>query len=121
MGEPFLNYEHVKKSILIASAQKKFDISSRRITVSSCGIIPGIEKFQKDFPQTSLAISLHAPNDEARKRIMPVELTYPIEKLMTALDGYTKETNKRVFYEYIMIRGITDRIEYARGLAELLK
>lgn len=121
MGEPLLNYENVKKSIQIASAQKKYDISNRRVTVSSCGIIPGIEKFGDDFPQTSLAISLHAPTDEVRARIMPVEKTYPLADLMAALDRYVAKTNKRVFYEYIMISGITDRLEYARELAKLLR
>lgn len=121
MGEPFLNYENVKKSIEIACAQKKFDISNRRVTVSSCGIVPGIEKFGTDFPQTSLAISLHAPNDSARGRIMPVENTYSLDVLMEALDRYVAKTNKRVFYEYIMISGVTDKIEYAKELANLMK
>jgi len=121
MGEPFLNYENVKKSILIASAQKKLDLSNRRITISSCGVVPGIEKLGNDFPQISLAISLHAPNDEARKKIMPVDHTYPIDTLMKALDEYVTKTNKRIFYEYIMIAGVTDRIEYAHELAKLLK
>ncbi len=121
MGEPFLNYEQVKKSIQIACTQKKLDLSNRRITVSSCGIIPGIERFGDDFPQTSLAISLHAPNDEARKKIMPVDHTYPIHNLMASLDRYVEKTNKRVFYEYIMINGVTDRLEYAKELAILLR
>lgn len=120
MGEPFLNYENVKKSIEIASAQKKLDLSNRRITISSCGIVPGIEKLGNDFPQVSLAISLHAPNDEVRRKIMPVDHTYPIDALMQALDDYVSKTNKRIFYEYIMIAGVTDRIEYAHELATLL-
>ena len=121
MGEPFLNYENVKKSIHIACAQKKLDLSNRRITISTCGIAPRIVDFAKDFPQVSLAVSLHAPNDEARKKIMPVENTYPIDVLMKSLDEYVAITNKRVFYEYIMINGVTDKIEYARELANLLK
>jgi 23S rRNA (adenine2503-C2)-methyltransferase len=121
MGEPFLNYENVKTSIHIACAQKKLDLSNRRITISTCGIAPRIVDFAKDFPQVSLAVSLHAPNDEARKKIMPVENTYPIDVLMKALDEYVALTNKRVFYEYIMINGVTDKIEYARELANLLK
>ena len=120
MGEPMLNYDNVAESIHIASAQKKLDLSNRRITISTCGIVPGILRLAEDFPQVSLAVSLHAPNDEARKRIMPVENTYPIEKLMEALDAYTAKTNKRVFYEYIMIAWVTDRPEYAHELAKLL-
>jgi 23S rRNA (adenine2503-C2)-methyltransferase len=103
MGEPMLNYENVAESIYIASHQKKLDLSNRRITISTCGIVPGIIRLAEDFPQVSLAVSLHAPNDDARKRIMPVENTYPIDKLMESLDIYTAKTNKRVFYEYIMI------------------
>ncbi len=121
MGEPMLNYEHVKKSIHIACNKKKLDLSNRRITVSTCGIAPRIVDFARDFPQVSLAISLHAPNDEARKRIMPVENTYPLDVLMSAIDEYVAITNKRVFYEYIMINWVTDRLEYARELGELLK
>ncbi|MBP9812182.1 23S rRNA (adenine(2503)-C(2))-methyltransferase RlmN [Candidatus Gracilibacteria bacterium] len=121
MGEPMLNYENVRESIHIASAQKKLDLSNRRITISTCGIVPGILRLAEDFPQVSLAISLHAPNDEARKRIMPVENTYPIDVLMQALDDYVAKTNKRIFYEYIMIAGVTDRPEYAHELASLLK
>ena len=121
MGEPFLNYDNVRESIRIASEQKKLDLSSRRITISSCGIVPGIKKLAQDFSQVSLAISLHAPNDTARRKIMPVDHTYPIDTLMAALDEYVKVTNKRIFYEYIMIAGVTDRIEYAHELAELLR
>lgn len=67
MGEPMLNYDNVKKSIEIACNQKKINLANRRVTVSTCGIVPGIKKFMNDFPQTSLAISIHAPNDEIRK------------------------------------------------------
>jgi 23S rRNA (adenine2503-C2)-methyltransferase len=121
MGEPFLNYDNVALSIHIASNQKKLDLSNRRITISSCGIVPGIKRLWDDFPQVSLAISLHAPNDEARKRIMPVENTYPIPDLMAALDEYTAKTNKRIFYEYIMIAWVTDKPEFAHELATLLE
>lgn len=121
MWEPFLNYNVVKEVINFSSAQKKFDLWNRRITVSTCWIVPWIEKFTKDFPQTSLAISLHAPNDEIRKKIMPVDHTWPLEKLMQSLDNYTKETNKRVFYEYIMINWINDNIKLAHELWKLLE
>lgn len=121
MGEPMLNYDNVAESIRIAGGQKKLDLSNRRITISTCGIVPGILRLAEDFPQVSLAVSLHAPNDEARKRIMPVENTYPIDQLIKALDAYVEKTNKRVFYEYIMIAGVTDRPEFAHELADLLR
>ncbi len=121
MWEPMLNYENVKKSINFACNQKKLDISNRRITVSTCWIIPWIKKFTNDFPQTSLAISLHAPNDKIRKSIMPVEQTYPLNDLMESLDYYVEKTNKKVFYEYIMLSGVNDSIFLADELWKLLK
>jgi len=121
MWEPFLNYENVKKSIEIACNQKKINLANRRVTVSTCWIVPWIKKFGDDFPQTSLAISIHAPNDEIRKKIMPVNHTYNLNKLMTALDEYTAKTNKRVFYEYIMINWVNDNIKLAYELWNLLK
>ncbi|MDD4151721.1 MAG: 23S rRNA (adenine(2503)-C(2))-methyltransferase RlmN [Candidatus Gracilibacteria bacterium] len=121
MGEPMLNYENVKKSIDIATNQKKLNLANRRVTISTCGIVPGIKKFMTDFPQTSLAISLHAPDDEIRKQIMPVDNTYPLSELMKVIDEYTAITNKRVFYEYIMIQGVNDDLQLAYKLAELLK
>ncbi|HRI36486.1 MAG TPA: 23S rRNA (adenine(2503)-C(2))-methyltransferase RlmN [bacterium] len=120
MGEPLTNYDNVCEAIRILSDQKKWDFSSRRITVSTCGIAPKIVAFGREFPQVSLAISLHAPNDTARSDVMPVNKTYPLEVLMAALDEYVAITNKRVFYEYIMIAGVTDRLPYADELATLL-
>ena len=121
MWEPFLNYNVVKEVIQFASHQKKFDLWNRRITVSTCWIVPWIIKFTEDFPQTSLAVSLHAPNEEIRKKIMPVDHTWPLEKLMEALDAYTKKTNKRIFYEYIMINWVNDHIKLAHELWKLLE
>ncbi len=121
MGEPMLNYDVMKQAIHIFTDQKKFDLSNRRVTVSTCGIVPGIKKFTQDFPQTSLAISLHAPNDEIRKSIMPVDHTYDIDTLMASLDEYTQKTNKRIFYEYIMINGVNDHIKLADELWKLLE
>lgn len=121
MWEPFLNYENLKRSINIICEQKKLNLANRRVTVSTCWIVPWINKFWDDFPQTSLAISLHAPNDEIRKSIMPVDHTYSIEKLMDSLDNYVEKTNKRIFYEYIMINWINDNIKLAYELWHLLK
>lgn len=121
MWEPFLNYDNVKNSINIITAQKKVNLANRRITVSTCWIVPWINKFTLDFPQTSLAISLHAPNDEIRKSIMPVDNTYNLELLMNSLDNYVKVTNKRIFYEYIMINWVNDNIKLADELWKLLK
>lgn len=121
MGEPMLNYDIVRDTINFATEQKKFDLANRRITVSTCWIVPWIRKFTKDFPQTSLAISLHAPNDDIRKWIMPVDHTYPLVDLMKSLDDYVAETNKKVFYEYIMINWVNDHIKLAHELGKLLE
>jgi 23S rRNA (adenine2503-C2)-methyltransferase len=121
MGEPMLNYDVVADTIRFITNQKKFDLANRRITVSSCWIIPGIKRFMKDFSQTSLAISLHAPNDEIRKLIMPIDNTYPLKDLMKVLDEYVEKTNKRIFYEYIMINWVNDDIKLAHELGKLLE
>lgn len=121
MGEPFLNYANVKKSIEIICNQKKLNLSNRRVTVSTCWIIKWIEDFWNDFSQTSLAVSLHAPNDEIRNKIMPVNKASNLETLMKTLDNYVLKTNKRVFYEYIMINWVNDDIRLAKELWELLK
>lgn len=121
MWEPMLNYENVKESINIATAQKKINLANRRITVSTCWIVPWIKKFTLDFPQTSLAISLHAPNDVIRSSIMPVDHTYSLNQLMESLDDYVRVTNKKVFYEYIMISWVNDSIFLADELWQLLK
>ena len=116
-----LNYDVMKTSIEMFTQQKKFDLSNRRVTVSTCGIVPGIKRFTQDFPQTSLAVSLHAPNDEIRKSIMPVDHTYDLNTLMASLDEYTDKTNKRIFYEYIMINGVNDHLKLADQLGKLLE
>jgi 23S rRNA (adenine2503-C2)-methyltransferase len=97
------------------------DLANRRVTVSTCWIVPWIKKFTQDFPQTSLAVSLHAPNDEIRQKIMPVDHTYPLNDLMNSLDEYVAKTNKRIFYEYIMINWVNDDIKLAHELGKLLE
>lgn len=121
MGEPMLNYDVVKDTINFAINQKKMDLANRRITVSTCWIVPWIKKFTEDFPQSGLAISLHAPNDEIRKSIMPVDHTYPLKTLMESLDNHVEKTNKRIFYEYIMINWVNDNIVLAHELWKLLE
>ena len=121
MGEPMLNYDNVKEAILIITAQTKINISNRRVTISTCWIIPGIELFMEDFSQVSLALSLHAPNDTVRSKIMKINKKYPLSKLMPVLDKYVAKTNKRIFYEYVMIDWINDWIKLADELWELLE
>lgn len=120
-GEPFDNYENVSTFLRIAGDPAGLGLSMRNITVSTCGIIPGIERFTEDFPQVNLAISLHAPTDEARSAIMPVNKKYPLAKLIEACRRYTDKTSRRITFEYTLVRGSNDGEEHAELLADLLR
>ena len=121
IGEPFDNYDNIMNFIRIVTSNKGIDMGSRHITVSTCGIIPGINKFMEDFNQVNLAISLHAPNDELRNKIMPISKAYKLKDLMTTIKTYIKKTNRRVTFEYIMLDNVNDSLECAEELAKLLK
>ncbi|MGN1311583.1 MAG: 23S rRNA (adenine(2503)-C(2))-methyltransferase RlmN [Bacilli bacterium] len=121
IGEPFDNYDNVMRFIKIINCGKGIDIGSRHITISTCGIIPGIKKFMNEEGQVNLAISLHAPNNELRSRIMPINKAYPLNDLIEVIKEYIKKTNRRVTFEYIMLEGINDSEENAKELATLLK
>ena len=121
MGEPLLNYENIRKSLEIMLAQDRLSLGRRHITISTCGIIPWIEKLIEDKVDVKLAISLHAPNQELRNQIMPIAKAYPLEELMKTIDRYVKATDNRIFYEYIMIHRVTDKLELAHQLVKLLK
>jgi len=121
IGEPFDNYDNVTNFIKIINHPKGLSIGSRHITLSTCGIVPKILEFA-DFPyQVNLAISLHAPNNLIRDKIMPINKVYPIEKVIDALKVYYKKTNRRITFEYIMLDGINDSLECAKELVNLLK
>lgn len=121
IGEPFDNYDNVMNFIRIITSNKGIDLGSRHITVSTCGVIPGIEKFMQEFKQVNLAISLHAPNDEIRNKIMPISKVYKLSDLMNTLKKYQNTTNRRITFEYIMLENINDSIECAKELANLIK
>lgn len=121
IGEPFDNYENVMRFIKIINCGKGIDIGSRHITISTCGIIPGIKRFMNEEGQVNLAVSLHAPNNELRSRIMPINKAYPLNDLIEVIKEYIKKTNRRVTFEYIMLEGINDSEENAKELATLLK
>ena len=121
IGEPFDNYDNLIKFFKIINHPKGLAIGARHITVSTCGIIPKILEFS-DFPlQINLAISLHAPNNEIRDKIMPINKAYPINDLIPALKTYLNKTNRRLTFEYIMLDGINDSEECALELANLVK
>ena len=121
IGEPFDNYDNVMRFIKIINCGKGIDIGSRHITISTCGIIPGIKKFMNEEGQVNLAISLHAPNNELRSKIMPINKAYPLNELMTTIKEYIAKTNRRVTFEYIMLEGINDSEKEAKELVKLLK
>lgn len=121
IGEPFDNYENLIKFLNILTCPKGIDLGSRKITVSTCGLVPKIKEFAHLNTQVNLAISLHAPNDKIRNELMPINKAYNIEKLMEAIDYYIKETNRRVTIEYILLNSINDSLENAKELVNLLK
>ncbi len=122
MGEPLLNYDNVKKAIEIMLRQEAgFSLSRRHITISTAGIIPGIKQLVKDEIPVKLAISLHAPNQALRDKLMPIAKAYPLDELNKAISEYVRATDNRIFYEYIMIKDVTDKPELAKELVEFLK
>ena len=121
IGEPFDNYDNVLRFVKIINTGKGIDIGSRHITISTCGVVPGIKKFMNEEGQVNLAISLHAPNDEIRSRIMPINKAYPLNELMEVIKEYINKTNRRVTFEYIMLDNVNDSEENAKELASLLK
>ena len=121
IGEPFDNYDNVMKFVKIINDAKGINIGSRHITISTCGLVEGINKFSQEDGQVNLAISLHAPNDEIRKKIMPIAKAYSLEELMDSIKNYIKKTNRRVTFEYILLKDVNDSEDCAYELARLLK
>ena len=121
IGEPFDNYDNLINFFKIINNPKGLAIGSRHITVSTCGIVPKILEFSKLELQINLAISLHAPNNEIRNKIMPINKAYPLEVLIPALKKYLEKTNRRVTFEYILLSGINDSCDNAVELANLVK
>ena len=121
IGEPFDNYDNVIRFIKIINSGKGIDIGARHITISTCGIVPKIEEFIKDGNQINLAISLHAPNNEIRDKIMKINKVYKIEELIKVLKKYIEKTNRRVTFEYILLDNVNDSKKCAIELSNLLK
>ncbi|MGN0018156.1 MAG: 23S rRNA (adenine(2503)-C(2))-methyltransferase RlmN [Candidatus Gastranaerophilaceae bacterium] len=118
-GEPLLNLDNVLGAIDLLNVNCQ--IGARRITVSTSGIAPNVENFAKANSQSTLAWSLHAPTDEIRNQIMPINKKYPISEMKKALDKYFEIAGRRVTIEYLLISGLTDTFECAKKLAELLR
>ncbi len=121
IGEPFDNYDNVMRFIDIINSDYGTAIGARHITVSTCGIVPKIKEFTKEKRQVNLAISLHAPNDKLRSKLMKINKVYPLNEVMDAIKEYLRVTNRKVTFEYIMLDGINDSDECAIELAHLLK
>ena len=121
IGEPFDNYDNLVNFFKIINDPKGLAIGARHITVSTCGIVPKIYEFSELDLQINLAISLHAPSDEVRNKIMPINRAYPLSELIPALKAYLEKTNRRITFEYVLLSGINDREEDALELAKLIK
>ena len=121
IGEPFDNYKNVMTFLNIMNDSKGLNIGARHMTVSTSGLVPKIKQFAKEPMQINLAISLHAPNNEVRTKMMVINKAYPLERLMDAVDYYLAETNRRITFEYIMLSGVNDLPEHAEQLANLLE
>jgi 23S rRNA (adenine2503-C2)-methyltransferase len=121
MGEPFSNYENVLEAVRMMNDHDGLNIGARHISISTCGIIDGINRLAEEQLQVNLAISLHAPNDATRRSIMPVARTHTIAELLEAIDAYIDKTHRKVMFEYLMIGDVNDKDEHAHELAELMK
>jgi len=121
MGEPFLNYDNVMTAVRKMNDKECFNIGARHISISTSGIVEGIEKLSQENLQVNLAISLHAPNEKLRSEIMPVNNKYPLSKVMEAVENYIDLTRRKVMFEYVMIDGVNDGEEEAWELAEIMR
>ncbi|MEN6521788.1 MAG: 23S rRNA (adenine(2503)-C(2))-methyltransferase RlmN [Armatimonadota bacterium] len=119
MGEPLLNYDEVLKSVRILN--KEVGIAMRKMTISTVGIVPRIRKLQAEGLQLTLAISLHAPDDDLRRKLIPFAEHYPLSELIPACKGYAEATGRRVTYEYLLLAGVNDTPAHAERLVALLR
>ena len=120
-GEPMDNYDNVVRFIRLISSDKGLNISQRNLTISTCGIVPGIRKFAEEGLQVTLALSLHAPNDEVRKTLMPIANSFKLKDVLEACHYYFEKTGRRLTFEYSLVKGVNDNLEEAKALTELIK
>lgn len=120
-GEPMDNYDQVIRFVRLLTSPEGQNLSQRNVTISTCGIVPGILKLaEEDIPLT-LALSLHAPSDEVRRQLMPISNRYPLREVLAACQTYFQRTGRRLTFEYSLVQGINDNLEEAAQLARLLK
>lgn len=120
-GEPMDNYDNLIDFIRLLTDENGLNISQRNITVSTCGIVPGIKKLANEDLQITLALSLHAPNDEVRKTLMPIAKRYSLSEVLPACQEYFEKTGRRLTFEYSLVSGVNDNLKEAKALADLLK
>ena len=121
IGEPLDNYDPVIKAIRIINSAHTFNIGARRITISTCGIIPAIKKLSAEALQIELSISLHAADNKTRSRLMPINKIYPLTDLIAACHEYIKKTNRQITFEYVLIKGINSGLPNTLKLSKILK
>jgi len=120
MGEPFANYDNALEAVRVLNDHDGLNIGARHISLSTCGILKGIQRLAKEPLQVNLALSLHAPDDATRRMIMPVSRSYTITALLAGVDAYTQATHRKVMFEYLLLGGVNDTDTHARALAKLL-
>jgi len=121
MGEPFHNYAAVMDAVALLNDPHGFGLGHRHITISTVGIVDKIDAFADEHLQVNLAISLHAPTDELRSKLMPINRRFPLAELMAACERYVAKTNRKIFFEYVMLDGVNDDAACARSLAKLMR
>lgn len=121
IGEPLDNYDNVIKAIKILNAAYAFNIGARRITISTCGIIPGIKRLANEGMQIELSISLHAATDEIRDKLLPVNKKYPLKELINACKEYIEKTNRQITFEYVLIKDINSDLQNVRNLSKIVR
>ncbi|MBM4404658.1 MAG: 23S rRNA (adenine(2503)-C(2))-methyltransferase RlmN [Chloroflexi bacterium] len=121
MGEPFLNYDNTWKAITILNSPNGFGMGPRRFTLSTSGIIPGIMRLAEERLPVNLAVSLHAPNDDLRRKLVPVSAKYPLADLLAACDAYTEKAGRHIIYEYVLLADVNDSDDIAHRVGRLLQ
>ena len=117
MGEPFHNYDETLRACRLLNDASGFNLAARSMSVSTVGVVPGIDRFAEEPLQLNLAVSLHAGTDELRDRLVPLNRTYPLDEVFAACARYVRRTHRKVMFEYVVLRGVNDTLEQAQMLA----
>jgi len=120
-GEPLDNYQNVMRAVRIINSKEGFNIAARRITISTCGVIPGMRKLENEGLQIELSVSLHSADNKIRSQIVPVNKKYPIDELMLACKEYIQKTGRQITFEYVLLEGLNSELSDAQKLVKILK